>query len=85
MEELGEQGDSLETGIYFGWAKLRDHYYMSVISVGWNPFYKNEKKTVEAHLLENLDDFYGERLEVALCGFLRNEANFASLGISINI
>jgi FAD synthase len=80
MEELGGRGDSLDTGIYFGWAKLSDQYYQSVVSVGWNPFYKNEKKTIEAHLLENLDDFYGERLEVALCGFLRQEANFASLG-----
>ncbi|CAE7755244.1 RFK, partial [Symbiodinium microadriaticum] len=79
MNELGPEGDALDTGIYFGWAKLRDQYYQSVVSVGWNPFYGNTKKTVEAHLLEPLEDFYGERLQVALCGFLRHECNFSSL------
>ena len=80
MDELGDHGGALGTGIYFGWAKLRGLYYQSVVSIGWNPFYGNTKKTVEAHLLESLDDFYGERLEVALCGFLRQECNFNSIG-----
>mmetsp|Transcript_3188 Transcript_3188/g.4945 ORF Transcript_3188/g.4945 Transcript_3188/m.4945 type:complete len:160 (-) Transcript_3188:220-699(-) len=79
MEELGDHGESLDTGIYYGWAKLRESYYEAVVSVGWNPFYNNTKKTVEAHLLESLDDFYGEHLDIALCGYLREECNFTSL------
>lgn len=80
MEQLGEIGTSLETGIYYGWAKLNENYYETVVSVGWNPFYNNTVKTIEAHLLHSLSDFYGEKLELLLCGYLRQEANFKSLG-----
>jgi riboflavin kinase len=80
MDELGKIGDSLETGIYYGWARLNGTYYQTVVSVGWNPFYQNTVKTIEAHLLHSLDDFYGEYLELLLIGYLRQEANFKSLG-----
>ena len=36
-----------ECGIYFGWASVDDGpVYKMVASVGWNPFYKNKKKTM---------------------------------------
>jgi riboflavin kinase len=80
MEKLGEAGQSLNTGIYYGYAELRGNSYSAVVSIGWNPYYKNERKTVEAHLLVGLDDFYGENICVHLFGFLRPEANFTCLG-----
>lgn len=80
MAELGAQGEALETGIYYGKAHLEGTSYITVVSVGWNPYYKNEKKTVEAHLLAQLDDFYDKTIEVELIGYLRPEANFRSLG-----
>lgn len=79
MDQLGELGEKLETGIYYGWAVLKGKQYEAVVSVGWNPFYKNVKKTVEAHLLEEMDDFYGDEIQVSLYGYLRNEADFKSL------
>mmetsp|Transcript_4492 Transcript_4492/g.8360 ORF Transcript_4492/g.8360 Transcript_4492/m.8360 type:complete len:177 (+) Transcript_4492:93-623(+) len=79
MDVLGDLGSTLETGIYFGWAKLKGQHFECVVSVGWNPFYKNEKKTIEAHLLEKMEDFYGEQLDVLLCGYLRQECNFNGL------
>ena len=36
----------LTTGIYYGWATINKQTYKMVASIGWNPFYKNEKKTV---------------------------------------
>jgi riboflavin kinase len=83
MEELGDLGEDLNTGIYYGWTVLRGVVYMSVVSVGWNPFYKNVKKTIEAHLLESLDDFYDETIEVHLNGYLRQECTFNNLGLFI--
>lgn len=83
MDELGNIGETLETGIYFGWARLNEKYYQTVVSIGWNPFYNNTVKTIEAHLLQPLNDFYGERLELLLIGYLRQEANFKSLGMSL--
>ena len=82
MDELGTIGETFETGIYFGWARLHGKFYQTVVSIGWNPFYNNTVKTIEAHLLSSLDDFYGERLELLLLGYLRQEANFKSLGES---
>lgn len=79
MEQVGERGSALETGIYFGWTLLHGKLYESVTSVGWNPFYKNEVKTIEVHILDTLDDFYGETISVMFNGYLRQEANFASL------
>jgi len=53
-----------------------------VVSVGWNPFYNNVKRTVEAHLLCNLPDFYGEHIQIFLVGFLRQECSFDSVGMN---
>jgi riboflavin kinase len=61
-------------------ANLDNVEYNSVVSVGWNPFYKNEKKTVEAHLMSRLPDFYHKTLQVTVLGYLRPETNFKSLG-----
>ena len=66
MEQLGLKGESLKTGIYYGKALLRGNVYNTVVSVGWNPFYKNVKKTVEAHLIAQLDDFYDEEISSKL-------------------
>ena len=36
------------TGIYYGWAKLEKESEIrkAVVSIGWNPYYKNVKKSV---------------------------------------
>ena len=44
-----------------------------------NPQFKNEKKTVEPHLLAELADFYGAELRLVVTGFLRPEAAFSSM------
>lgn len=36
----------LNTGIYYGWASLNGQIYKMVTSIGWNPYYKNEKKSM---------------------------------------
>ena len=41
--------NDLQTGIYFGFTKLegdQDEIRKAVISIGWNPYYKNSKKSV---------------------------------------
>lgn len=51
-----------------------------VASIGWNPYYKNEKKSLEVHLLHKFeDDFYGEELKVIIGGYIRPEKDFSSL------
>ena len=40
--------NDMTTGIYFGWAKVDEgpQVHKMVMSVGWNPYYKNEKKSM---------------------------------------
>jgi len=39
--------NDIGTGIYCGWAKVDDGaVYKMVMSVGWNPYFKNEKKSM---------------------------------------
>ncbi|EFN83892.1 riboflavin kinase [Harpegnathos saltator] len=71
--------DDLNTGIYYGWASLQKQIYKMVASIGWNPYYKNEKKSVEVHLLHKFqDDLYGEELKVIIAGYIRPEKDFSS-------
>lgn len=35
-----------DTGVYYGWASIDGEIHKMVASIGWNPFYKNEKKTI---------------------------------------
>ena len=74
---------SLGSGIYLGWARLSDdseNVEKAVISIGWNPFYGNTKKSVETHIIKTYDaDFYGAWMKLNICGFIRPELNFESL------
>ena len=68
----------LDTGVYFGWAKVENSpVYKMVMSIGWNPFYKNKEKSMEIHILHLFEnDFYGCMLSVAIVGFIRPEMDF---------
>lgn len=52
-----------------------------VASIGYNPYFKDvQKKTIEPHLIHEFDrDFYGERLKIIVCGYIRPEMDFNSL------
>ncbi|XP_032979782.1 riboflavin kinase [Rhinolophus ferrumequinum] len=71
----------ISTGIYYGWASVGSgDVHKMVVSIGWNPYYKNTKKSMETHIIHTFkEDFYGETLNVAIAGYLRPEKNFDSL------
>ncbi|XP_031458237.1 riboflavin kinase [Phasianus colchicus] len=71
----------IPTGIYYGWASVGNgDVHKMVLSIGWNPFYKNIKKSVETHIINTFkEDFYGEILSVVITGYIRSEKNFNSL------
>ena len=73
--------DFITTGIYYGWANIDNgQAYKMVVSIGWNPYYKNEKKSIETHIIHKFDaDFYGSNLKIVIVGFIRPEKNFDSL------
>lgn len=71
----------IATGIYYGWARVGNgDVYKMVMSIGWNPYYQNTKKSMETHIIHTFkEDFYGEVLSVVVVGYIRPEKNFSSL------
>uniref|UniRef100_A0A670YAX0 Riboflavin kinase n=2 Tax=Pseudonaja textilis TaxID=8673 RepID=A0A670YAX0_PSETE len=71
----------LSTGIYYGWGCIgTGDVHKVVLSIGWNPYYKNVKKSVETHIIHTFnEDFYGEVLSIIIVGYIRPEQNFDSL------
>ncbi|KAA8592191.1 hypothetical protein FQN60_017646 [Etheostoma spectabile] len=69
------------TGIYYGWACVGNgDVYKMVMSIGWNPYYKNTKKSMETHVIHTFkEDFYGEILSVVMAGYIRPERSYNSL------
>lgn len=52
-----------------------------VMSVGWNPFYNNTKKTAEVHVIHKFtNDFYGASIKLAILGYIRPELNYTTKG-----
>ncbi|XP_053788413.1 riboflavin kinase [Vidua chalybeata] len=76
----------IPTGIYYGWACVGNgDVHKMVLSIGWNPFYKNIKKSVETHIIHTFkEDFYGEILSIVITGYIRPEKNFDSLDALIS-
>ena len=79
--------DASQEGVYIGWAKIHggktseaQRVHKAVLSIGWNPFYKNKERTVEAYIDHKFEeDFYGERMSLVICAFLRPQQDFDSL------
>ena len=77
---LKHQVDSLAPGIYLGFASIRGETHKMVMSIGWNPYFDNSKKTIEPWLLHEFEsDFYGEELSLVVVGYIRPEADFTTL------
>jgi len=51
-----------------------------VMSVGWNPYYKNTVRSVEIHILHEFGrDFYEHHLNILILGFIRPEYDYVSV------
>lgn len=71
-----------ESGIYYGFAQIQGdaEVYDMVMSVGWNPYYKNTVRSAEVHIIHKFEqDFYGKSLKVIVAGFIRPQYNYTSL------
>ncbi|KAK4885086.1 hypothetical protein RN001_001357 [Aquatica leii] len=73
--------EDLNTGVYFGFASIdKGDVYKMVMSVGWNPYFKNKQKSMETHLMHTFDeDFYGKELRVCILEYIRCEKDFTSV------
>ncbi|EGG14861.1 riboflavin kinase [Cavenderia fasciculata] len=84
VEEYESILNDIPIGVYYGWANVHgvndNKIYKMAMSIGWNPFYKNTKKTIEIHLINKFEqDFYGHQLNAIAVGFIRPMCDFSSL------
>ena len=50
-----------------------------VMSLGYNPYYKNTVRSIEVHILHRFPrDFYGAKMNLLICGFIRPEYDYVS-------
>jgi riboflavin kinase len=60
-------------------AEADQQVFPMVMSIGWNPFYKNTTKTAEVHIMHDFpSDFYGLEMRVVILGYIRPEFNYVS-------
>ena len=55
-EAINALVSGLETGVYYGWTQIGDlksQVYPMVMSLGWNPYFKNEKRSAVKLSLSN--------------------------------
>lgn len=51
-----------------------------VMSIGYNPFYKNTVRSAEVHVLHKFTaDFYDAHMRLLILGFIREEKDYKSL------
>ncbi|KAL1897784.1 riboflavin kinase [Ceratocystis pirilliformis] len=84
------------SGVYFGWASLllpdthpdrpagspanTPLVFPMVMSIGYNPFYKNTVRSAEVHIMHKFAaDFYGAHMRLLLLGFIRPELDYTTL------
>jgi len=80
-----------KTGVYYGFAQVVPPEHVAnfepedimvlpmVMSLGWNPFYKNERLSAEIHILHNFQsDFYGYEMRALVLGYIRPELDYIS-------
>lgn len=54
--------------------------YPMVMSIGYNPFYKNTVRSAEVHVLHRFGaDFYGAEMRLLIAGFIRDERDYSGL------
>ncbi|KAF8250280.1 riboflavin kinase [Wilcoxina mikolae CBS 423.85] len=85
--------DNVDSGVYFGFASLdlptstttaeeelkAGNIFPMVMSIGWNPFYKNEVRSVEVHIVHDFsDDFYDVEMRLCILGWIRPEFDYVS-------
>ena len=66
-------------GVYAAWAIVRGVRYGAAVSIGNNPTFEGvPQKQVEAHLLDQKLDLYGETIELEFVEYVRSMVKFES-------
>ena len=77
-EPIKDLIEDLGTGIFFGFSSIGSSstVYKMVMSLGWNPYYKNSKKSVEPWLLHEFENVSLEIVNIGFFCFISVNLNF---------
>ncbi|RKU48604.1 hypothetical protein DL546_008724 [Coniochaeta pulveracea] len=85
---------SADSGVYFGWASVslpdesgefgdatdRWRVYPMVMSIGYNPYYKNTVRSAEVHVMRKIHvDLRGREMRLLILEYVREEKDYPSL------
>ncbi|KAJ3943555.1 riboflavin kinase [Colletotrichum fioriniae] len=70
----------MEGKVISGFGRGSKELYPMVMSIGYNPFYKNTVRSAEVHVLHKFSaDFYDAHMRLLILGFVRDELDYKSL------
>ena len=70
-------------GAYVVKAIVDQKEVFGMMNIGFNPTVNGQKQTIEVHLFDFDTDIYGEKIEITLLQYLREEQKFGSLDLLI--
>ena len=70
-----------KNGVYVVKALIGQKEIFGMMNIGFNPTVNGEKQTIEVNLFDFDADIYGEKIEVSLLHYLREEQKFGSVDI----
>ncbi|KAI0332513.1 riboflavin kinase [Cubamyces sp. BRFM 1775] len=91
-DSIAPMSSVTQTGVYYGYAQVSrekdgrvvlpeedGRVLPMVMSLGRNPFYKNEKMTAEIHIMHDFKaDFYGHDMKAVVLGYIRPELDYTT-------
>lgn len=66
-------------GVYVVKSLIGGNWVFGMMNIGNRPTVDGENQTVEVHFLDFSADLYGQKLQIVLLAYIRDEAKFASL------
>ena len=70
-----------KNGVYVVKAKIDQKEVFGMMNIGFNPTVNGEKQTIEVHLFDFDADIYGQKIEVSLLDYVREEQKFGSVDL----
>ena len=70
-----------KNGVYVVKAIINQKEVFGMMNIGFNPTVNGQKQTIEVHLFDFDADIYGEKIEVYLLHYLREEQKFGSVDL----
>lgn len=68
-----------KTGSYIVKSEIENETVYGMMNIGYNPTVKGKKQTIEIHFFNFNKDLYGEKIQIDVLQFLRDEQKFDSV------